>query len=488
MERRIYEAAVEGNIISLLNLLQEDALILDRITVSCYGETPLHIASMLGHAEFVQEILGRKPELAGELDSRKSSPLHLATSKGYLDIVKKLVSVNPEMCLARDRDGKNPVHIAVIKGRVSVLKELVKVRPIAARMLMERGETILHACVRFDQLEAMKFLMEQMSDHEFVNSKDDDGNTVLHLAVADKQVEAIQFLTTINAIEVNALNKGGFTALDILKQSRRDWKDYEIGELLRSGGDICAEDIAISKHDLGSKQTTTLTSHGNNQINMSRPQGNHTKKSFEKKGDWLKEMNNVLMVIASLISTVTFQAGLNPPGGVWQETKKAQDDAPTSDPYHEVALTSDPYHEAGESIMADTSSSHYYSLSNLFFTSNTIGFVASLCIILLLVSGLPFIKRRLFTWILMVILWVAISALTLAYLFSQTFITGLNEPLIGKIYATEMILFVWMGVMGILLLSHTIRLIKKIIIYFIKLTKARRDTNGPNGDEQCHNV
>ncbi|KAJ0030250.1 hypothetical protein Pint_14363 [Pistacia integerrima] len=374
MERRIYEAAVEGNIISLLNLLQEDALILDRITVSCYGETPLHIASMLGHAEFVQELLGRKPELAGELDSRKSSPLHLATSKGYLDIVKKLVSVNPEMCFARDRDGKNPVHIAVIKGHVSVLKELVKVRPNAARMLMERGETVLHACVRFDQLEAMKFLMEQMSDHEFVNSKDDDGNTILHLAVACKQVEAIQFLTTNNVIEVNALNKGGFTALDILKQSTRDLKDYEIAELLRRGGAISAKDIAASTHELGSKQTRTLTSHDNNQINMLRPQGNRIEKSVEKKDDWLKEMNNALMVVASLIATVTFQAGLNPPGGVWQDTKQVQDGAPTSEPNH----------EAGESIMADTSLFYSSTLFNLFFTSNTIGFVASLCIILLL--------------------------------------------------------------------------------------------------------
>ncbi|XP_031269247.1 uncharacterized protein LOC116127753 [Pistacia vera] len=296
--------------------------------------------------------------------------------------------------------------------------------------------------------------------------------------VADKQVEAIQFLTTNNAIEVNALNEGGFTALDILKQSRRDLKDYEIVELLRCGGAISAEDIVVSTHELGSKQTRTLTSHSNNQINMLRPQGKRTEKSVKKKDDWLKEMNNALMVVASLISTVTFQAGLNPPGGVWQETKKAQYGAPTSEPYH----------EAGESIMADTSSPHYYSLSNLFFTSNTIGFVASLCIILLLVSGLPFCKRRLFTWILMVILWVAISALTLAYLFSLSFITSPNEPVIGYVSATVMVLLVWMGVMGILLLSHTIRLVKKIIVYFIKLTKAWRDTNGSNADEQCLSV
>ena len=53
MERRIYEAAVEGSVISLLNLLQEDPLVLDRFMVGCYAETPLHIASMLGHLDFV---------------------------------------------------------------------------------------------------------------------------------------------------------------------------------------------------------------------------------------------------------------------------------------------------------------------------------------------------------------------------------------------------------------------------------------------------
>lgn len=100
----------------------------------------------------MQEILRRKPELAGELDSRKASPLHLSAAKGYLDIVLKLVSVNPEMCFARDIDGKNPLHIAAIRGHVNVLKELVKGRPQAALILMERGVTILHACVNYMSL------------------------------------------------------------------------------------------------------------------------------------------------------------------------------------------------------------------------------------------------------------------------------------------------------------------------------------------------
>ena len=189
MERKLYDAAVEGNVISLLNLLQEDALLLDRFITSHYSETPLHVASMLGHVEFVDQVLIRKPELAKELDSRNSSPLHLATAKEYLDIVKRLLQVNPDMCLVCDIDGRNPLHIAAIKGHLDVLRELVHARPWAARMLMDEGETILHACVRYNQLEAMKLLVERAADHEFENCKNYDGNTILHLAIAAKQTE-----------------------------------------------------------------------------------------------------------------------------------------------------------------------------------------------------------------------------------------------------------------------------------------------------------
>ncbi|OMO57704.1 hypothetical protein COLO4_35174 [Corchorus olitorius] len=139
MEQKLHEAAIEGNVTSLLNLLQEDRLLLDRFITGQHFETPLHIASMLGHLEFVEAILARKPQLAKELDSRKSSPLHLATTKGYLEIVKRLLNVNPDMCLVCDLDGRNPLHIAAIKGHLEVLRELVEARPWAVRLLMDEG-------------------------------------------------------------------------------------------------------------------------------------------------------------------------------------------------------------------------------------------------------------------------------------------------------------------------------------------------------------
>ncbi|PKH97994.1 hypothetical protein CRG98_049740, partial [Punica granatum] len=120
---------------------------------------------MLGHLEFVQEILTRNPEMARELDFRRSSPLHLAAAKGHTEVVKLLLLTNPKMSLSRDWEGRCPIHLAVIRGHTEVLKELI-------------------------QYEALEYLVETMGDdNEFMNTKDDDGSTILHLAAADQQVE-----------------------------------------------------------------------------------------------------------------------------------------------------------------------------------------------------------------------------------------------------------------------------------------------------------
>ena len=188
MESLLYEASVEGNITTLLQLLEQDPLILDKVVANRHHETPLHVAALRGHLHFAKEILRRTPVLAGELDSRGSSPLHMAAQKGYVDIVKELLQVNPDMCLARDVDGRNPLQMAAMKGRIQVLVELFRARPFAAYATTIWNETVLHLCVKHNQLEALKFLVSIMNDPESLNAKDDYGMSILHLAVADKQI------------------------------------------------------------------------------------------------------------------------------------------------------------------------------------------------------------------------------------------------------------------------------------------------------------
>ncbi|XP_009625621.1 ankyrin repeat-containing protein At5g02620-like [Nicotiana tomentosiformis] len=441
IEKKLYEAAVEGDVRTLQELLQQDALILDRLTLTCFNETPLHIATMRGHIEFVKLILAQNPQLAAELDSRKSSALHIASAKGHLQIIKMLLVVNPDICLARDRDGRNPLHLAAIKGRVEVIKELIQIRPRTVLGTTINGENILHLCVKHNQLEVLKVLMEIGSwDHEFLNAKDSDGFTTLHLAVADKQIETIKYLLKTNQIDVNAMDANGNTTLDILAQSRRDMIDLQIGDSLREAGGLRAKDIKNDSSKIPNK--SAANPHSLPASTTPAYLGGNQAQSHPSKGDWLSKKRETIMVVASLIATMAFQAGMNPPGGVWQENEKLDN-------------RGIPSHKAGEAVMAYNHPKSY----RYFLRANTIAFVSSLSTILLLISGLPF-KRRLFMWGLMVIMWLTVTTTALTYGISIYIVTPKkdSEPL-GQVI--EIGVTVWCGLMALLLLGNTIRLLRK---------------------------
>ncbi|GAA0184640.1 hypothetical protein Leryth_002039 [Lithospermum erythrorhizon] len=402
--KQLYEAAMEGSVTRLLDLLKQDSLILNRCTITTYSETPLHIAAMLGHLDFCSELLSKNPGLSEALDSRRSSALHLASAKGHLGIVKILVSARPEMCLAYDGDGNNSVHMAAMKGQVDVLEELVKVRPEAARARVKIPEnwTTLHLCVQYYQIEALKFLVDALKDQEFINAKDDSGNSILHLAVADKQFEIIEFLVSKGQMDVNALNSKGLTTLDILAQTRRDSKYFEIAYFLQLHG---------------ARRSSQKEILSNNQSSLSIIPGGHksevidfetsirkpsTKNSY---GEWLEEQRQSLMVVASLIATMGFQAVITLPGGLWSEDLKKY--MGNNGPDNEIILP----HSAGQSILALKQPGTYKRI--VFF--NTLGFVASLGTILLLISGLRF-KHKSFVWILMVVMWISIFSTASTYL------------------------------------------------------------------------
>ncbi|KAJ4957600.1 hypothetical protein NE237_024711 [Protea cynaroides] len=440
MERRLYDAALEGDEALLLELLQEDTLILDREIPS--GDTPLHIAAMLGHVTFAKEILSRRPKLAGEFNFQRRSPLHLSSAKGHLEIVKHLLPINPSVCLARDEDGRTPLHLAAMKDRIEVLNELLKAKPEACWMRDDRGDTILHLCIRHNSFEALKLLVHSVSDDEFVNLKDDDGNCLLHLAVMKKQLEMLKFLLDCTKVKVNSLNAYGFTALDVLLQSPRDLKDMDILKSL-----LHARAMRSKDGNLGMKT--------NDQISG---EPYHSKESNsemdpKKKYDWIKKKRNTLMVVASLTATMAFQVGVIPPGGLWQNTSTTLDSQ------------GNPEYRAGFSIMSSNNGVDY----DTFLVCNTVSFLASLSIILLLVSGLP-LHHRFSLWVLMVIMWIVITSIAYTYLISISTITP-KDQIKTLDYIVGYVILTWIAMMGLLLLVNTIRLVMRLLRKFGRFIK-----------------
>ncbi|KAL7120862.1 hypothetical protein ACP275_02G148100 [Erythranthe tilingii] len=464
MDERLYKAAMEGNTETLINLIQTDPLILDRTPITPHLETPLHVATMLGHESFAVELLNRKPGLARQLDRQSSSPLHLAAAGGHVAIAKRLVIVDPDMCSALDRDGRNPIHIAAAMGRVDVLREMVRVRPDSARERVKRGGrscgTVLHLCVEYCRFEALKILLEDLNfDKDLVNGVDENGNTVLHLAVADKQVETTEYLLSlIGIIDLNVVNVAGMTPTDILIQKRTDSSDLEIEESLKRAGAFVG---ASSFHKNTPKRGLLSSS----------PQKDLTtnvilNKLLNEREDWLERKRSGLMVVASLIATMAFQAGVNPPNNVWQETRTL-DTRNSKDLRHYL-----------------TKAINYLKNSERFYLINTTSFIASLSIILLLMSGLP-LKRRFFVWVLMVVTWIAITAIALSYTVAVIISTPpRKEETIDAMVGITV--FAWICLMALLLVGHTLRLIVKMIRVLFNLVKwvigasfrrRKRDTN-----------
>lgn len=135
--------------------------------------------------------------------------------------------------------------------------------------------------------------------------------------------QIVELLLNTQEMKVNEANKEGKTALDILKKqvSARDDADCS-----------CKRFTII--HQLKSRKRANPAS--------------------------MTTMQQTLMVVAALIVTVTFQAGLNPPGGMWQESGRGK--------YS---------HKPGKAIQSKTAPW----LFAFFMASDALGFIVSLALI-----------------------------------------------------------------------------------------------------------
>ncbi|KAJ6851951.1 ankyrin repeat-containing protein-like [Iris pallida] len=391
MDHRLREASISGDVHSLHQLLQEDRLLLNRPTYCC--DNPLNVAATLGHADFAAEVLRLRPDLARELDLGGHTPLHLAAANGHAVVAKVLLGNSSagvpghELCLLRDMDWLTPIHAAALKGRTDVLRELVVgACPESVHATTGRGETALHLAVRSSSFEAVEFLVETVAAAaELLNSKDDKGNTALHLAVARRQLQTMKFMLSKPSVDVNSVNRRGLTPLDVLLESPNEqYGDMALGETIRAAGGKTAAELKLPP-----PAAVLLPRASRHQ----KPRVKH---------DEYRDTPGTLMVVATLIATITFQAALNPPGGF------IPDDGKSHSSVSKVA--------AAAAAAADDQRPGKVVLGKelkYFLMFDVFGLFASLSIILLLICVSPRRKRMMgfLTWIM----WAAVLSTALAF-------------------------------------------------------------------------
>ncbi|KAM7513574.1 hypothetical protein LguiA_003157 [Lonicera macranthoides] len=277
--------------------------------------------------------------------------------------------------------------------------------------------SILHLYVICNGPKALEQLVEV--DHTFLNSQDGEGNTILHKVVALKQLEA---------------------------------------------GDLNAEPLV----SLLEPNTTQLLHGEVDQINATKMQPvsvTDTKTPSQdvivkdNKESWMDRKRDAILVIATLIAGMAYQAGSNPPGGVWDQN----DQIYTNLQGQNVTL------RTGKFIMVV----NYPRIYIIFWSFNTASFVAALTIILLLIRSSPHLgttwcrvlRQKLYMWFLTGVIWTMATSMAVTYRFAMLVITpGIQWESTYIIVSCSVI--GWLGFVGIVFLVNAcpflICVIKKV--------------------------
>ncbi|CDP09408.1 unnamed protein product [Coffea canephora] len=323
----VIEASREGDTEILNKLLQENPSLLDDVAFGNPPESVLHVAIKGGHVRFVIELMKNNKKLAREFDRGGFRPLDIAAIMGNVEMVKQILRLDPGLCLLKGKGQRTALHYAASKGNVEVIDELLSTCPDCLKDVTFSQETALHLALKCYQFEAFKVLVKWLEINKLqsiINWPDFNGNTSIELLLICKGICA--------TIKVNAKNFKGNHSISFVSQAKHQQN--------------------IADH----------------QSQPSKDWFNYFKFQIQRESP--SDTRNVLLVVAALIATVTFQAGVTPPSSI-------------------LDMSNQPNDENQAAIFGSHATSY------LFLFSNSLGLTASLSIIIYLTRGFPFQRELL---------------------------------------------------------------------------------------------
>ncbi|GAB2300200.1 hypothetical protein Dimus_034239 [Dionaea muscipula] len=358
------------------------------------GESVVHAAIMVRNKEMLYAVLVRNSFLVDCFDIHGRTPLSFAACIGCRKVVQFFFDNFPDYTFKRDKDGNFPIHKACIGGHIKIVKLFLSQFPNTGNLLNEQGQNILHVAAKCGRTNLVKYLLSLKDLEILINFKDVDGNTPLHLATISKHPNVVYILAQQCRCQLQAVNKDGRTVLDVAL-------DYD--------GPIPTFEERLTK--------LVVTYAG-------APRAPHpykmNKKSMLANFEGYKDRVNTLLLVATLVVTVTFAAGITVPGGY-----------KGSDPYE------------GMATLVKRSSFH------VFMISNTVAmFTAVLVAVTLIWAQLGDLKLVLFSLNFAVpMLGISLSMMSIAFMVGTNLVVsnlhwlGVVMLVMGSVFLIMILLF-----------------------------------------------
>ncbi|CAN8305658.1 unnamed protein product [Cochlearia groenlandica] len=497
----IFDAILRNDLQAFLGLVEEKESRLDGLSKEQnLNNTVLHAAAKLGRSEIVSKIIELRPYLVCSLNAKGNTPLHLAAllgdvdikawvvedgslstllhhtcDRGDLELTSILLGLDQGLEDALDSNGLSPLHLAVLRGSVSILWDFLDKAPLSFTTLTTSRESVFHLAARNKNIDAFIFMAENVNINSqiLLQQTDENGNSVLHIAVyVDCGAQLIRYIIGKKIVDIRHKNNMGFEAFQLLPREAQDFdllsrwlrfgtktsaelvfedneehKEHCIPLDKQSSGRIKPLDTRTSKSPQEDEVIRLLGLIGTN-ISKLAERERSKEREVEKDGESLEykmhiealqNARNTIAIVAVLIASVAYAGGINPPGGVYQEGQWR-----------------------GKSTVGKTTA------FKIFAICNNIALFTSLCIVILLVSIIPY-KRKPLKRLLVAthrMMWVSVGFIATAYLAASWVIiphhNGTRWLLSAIVVVAVGVLFVLFSYLGVETIGHRTRKINRV--------------------------
>ena len=166
---RLNEIAQHGNIDAFYFKIREDVKHLEHIDELPFVDTPLHIFASHGHIPFSIEKMKLKPTFVSKLNLDGHSPIPLALINGCTEIVCQLLQHKADLVRVKGKKCMTPLYCtAKTNNHLDLFEKFLSVCLDSIIDLTTRNEAALHIALKYDKLEAFKFLVGWLVKNRFL--------------------------------------------------------------------------------------------------------------------------------------------------------------------------------------------------------------------------------------------------------------------------------------------------------------------------------